>query len=246
MQFDLNCDLGEDEPLARTRLLMAHVTSANIACGGHAGDVASMRRCVRLAKTYRTLVGAHPGLCDRDNFGRSDTRIDANELELLLLQQVGTLDRIATEEHVKLHHIKLHGALYHATERDANLARAYLSIVRHWWPKVIVYAFAGGTLARYARRVGVEVWQEAFLDRNYRDDGSLGPRSEPDALLTDLGEIRKRLDLLSTKRRIITHSEASLPIRAQTLCVHSDTPGVSRIVRMLRRLRPEFSKIGRK
>src|SRR5437867_12697119 len=106
MTFDLNCDLGEGEPLVRTRLLMAYVTSANIACGGHAGDVATMRRCVGLAKTYHARVGAHPGPRDRKNFGRSDITIDAGELELLLLQQVGALERIAAEQGVKLHHIK--------------------------------------------------------------------------------------------------------------------------------------------
>jgi 5-oxoprolinase (ATP-hydrolysing) subunit A len=233
MQFDLNCDLGEGEPPAHTRLLMTHVTSANIACGGHAGDMASMRRCVRLAKTHRTLVGAHPGLCDRENFGRSDRRINANQFELLLLQQVGALERIAATERMKLHHIKLHGTLYHATEHDPKLARAYLNIVRCWWPNVIVYAFASGTVARRARRVGVKVWEEAFLDRNYREDGSLVPRNERDALLTDLGEIRKRIGLLASKQTVVTTSGASLSIRAQTLCVHSDTPGVARIVRKL-------------
>jgi UPF0271 protein len=233
MQFDLNCDLGEGEPVARTRLLMTCVTSANIACGGHAGDVASMRKCVQLAKEFGTNIGAHPGLCDRETFGRSDAKINADQLELLLLQQVGALERIAAAQRLRLHHIKLHGTLYHATEHDPNLAGAYLNIVRCWWPNVIVYAFAGGTVARCARRVGVKAWEEAFLDRNYRDDGSLVPRNQPNALLTDLGEIRKRVDLLATRRRVVTTSGVSLPIRAQTLCVHSDTPEAARIVRKL-------------
>jgi UPF0271 protein len=235
MRFDLNCDLGEGEPVVRTKQLLAHVTSANIACGGHAGDVTTMQQCVRLAKKYRVRVGAHPGLWDKENFGRSDdVVIDARELEVLLLQQVSAFERIAAGEKVRLHHIKLHGALYHAAERDPRLAGAYLKIVRSWWPKAIVYALAGGTVARSAPRAGVEVWQEAFLDRNYRDDGSLVPRSEADALVGELSRIKDRLSSLSTRGGVTTCSGGWLPVSAQTLCIHSDTPHAAQIVRALR------------
>src|SRR5688500_18309234 len=120
MRFDLNCDLGEGEPRARTEALMRVITSANVACGGHAGDLASMERCVALAKKFKVRLGAHPGTADRAGFGRGELKITPAELELLLLQQVGTLERIARAHGVKLHHIKLHGALYHATERDGR------------------------------------------------------------------------------------------------------------------------------
>jgi UPF0271 protein len=230
----LNCDLGEGEPLVRTRQLLAHVTSANIACGGHAGDVITMQRCVRLAKRYRVRAGAHPGLWDKENFGRSEVVIDGRELEVLLLQQVAAFERITAGESVKLHHIKLHGALYHATERDPQLAEAYLKIVRSWWPKVIVYALADGTVARTAPRAGVEVWQEAFLDRNYRDDGSLVPRGEADALVSELSRIKDRLIALSKQGGVTTRSGAWLPLLPQTLCIHSDTPHAAQIVRALR------------
>jgi UPF0271 protein len=223
MRFDINCDLGEGEPLARTTALMRNITSANVACGGHAGDIETMRQCIRLAKKYRVRLGAHPGSWARDNFGRDPVAIDAAGLHLLLLQQVGALERIAKSERVKLHHIKLHGALYHATEGDPKLAQGYLEIVRRWWPKLIVYAFAEGTVARIASGARVTVWQEAFLDRNYRDDGTLVPRTEANALLTDKADLKRRLESLK-----------HLPLRPRTLCIHSDTPGAADLARLAR------------
>lgn len=224
MRFDLNCDLGEGEPLARTTALMRNVTSANVACGGHAGDVTTMRQCARLAKKYGVRLGAHPGPWARNDFGRGVISIDARGLELLLLQQIGALEQIARAEGVKLHHIKLHGGLYHATERDPKLARAYLQGVRRWWPKLVVYAQAEGTVARAARHAGVIVWEEAFLDRNYRDDGTLVPRTEPNAVITDTADFKRRLELLKTQGTI-----------ARTLCIHSDTPGAVNLSRLARR-----------
>jgi 5-oxoprolinase (ATP-hydrolysing) subunit A len=221
MPFDINCDLGEGEPLARTVALMRSITSANVACGGHAGDIQSMRRCVRLAKKHHVRLGAHPGIATGD-FGRGPVRIKAEELELALLQQVGSLHRLAGSERVKLHHIKLHGGLYHATERDRKLARAYLEAVRRWWPTMVVYAFAGGTVASLALQTGVEVWPEAFLDRNYREDGSLVPRNEPNALLRGRAAFVRRL-------------ESIWRMAVRTVCIHSDTPDAVRVARLARR-----------
>jgi 5-oxoprolinase (ATP-hydrolysing) subunit A len=234
MQFDLNCDLGEGESLARTKRLMAHITSANIACGGHAGDMATMRRCVRLARAHKVHIGAHPGPCDRENFGRSPINLEEDGLELLLRQQVELLERVATEEGVKLHHIKLHGGLYHATERELSLARYYLAFVQRSWPKLIVYALAGGTVARAARTISVKVWEEAFIDRNYRDDGLLVPRSEPDALLTRRSDLIDRMRLLMESRSVKTVTGKTVRLPARTVCLHSDTPSAVRTVRLAR------------
>jgi 5-oxoprolinase (ATP-hydrolysing) subunit A len=234
MRFDLNCDLGEGEAPGRTKRLMTQITSANIACGGHAGDMATMRRCVRLAQAHNVHLGAHPGSRDRQTFGRASVTLKSAELEQLLLEQVGLLERVATEEGVKLHHVKLHGALYHATERDLSLARHYLACVRRWWPKLIVYALAGGTVARCARRAGVKVWPEAFLDRNYRNDGSLVPRTDPAALLTRRSELMDRMRLLMERNAIATVTGKIRRVSARTICVHSDTPHAARTVRLAR------------
>ena len=214
---------------------MAHITSANIACGGHAGDIVTMRRCVRLARAHNVHVGAHPGSPDQQNFGRSPIALEDHELGRLLRQQVGLLERIACEEDVKVHHIKLHGALYHATEGDLSLARYYLAFVQRWWPKFIVYALAGGTVARAARTSGVKVWEEAFIDRNYLDDGSLVPRTEPDALLTQRSDLIDRMRLLMKRRSVGTVTGKTLRLPARTVCLHSDTPYAARTARLARR-----------
>src|SRR5438093_1543012 len=147
MKLDLNCDLGEGEPGPRTRALMRWITSANVACGRHAGDLPTMESCVRLAKQFGVRLGAHPGTASRGDFGRAPVEVGADELELLLLEQVGALERLARAAGVRLHHIKLHGALYHASEASDVVARRYLRSVRRWWPRSVPYVRAGGTVA---------------------------------------------------------------------------------------------------
>ena len=183
MKLDLNCDLGEGEPLSRTRSLMRWVTSANVACGGHAGDLPTMEACVRFAKQHGVRLGAHPGLWNRNDFGRDRAPLTPDGFELLFLQQVGALERVAHANGVRIHHIKLHGALYHASEEDEALAPCYAAVVKRFWPRARIYARAGGHVASVARRAGLVVWEEAFADRGYRGDGTLVPRTEPNALL---------------------------------------------------------------
>ncbi|MBI3877968.1 MAG: LamB/YcsF family protein [Verrucomicrobia bacterium] len=231
MKLDLNCDLGEGEPLVRTRALMRCITSANVACGGHAGDTRTMTACVHLAKKNDVKLGAHPGAWSRGDFGRGEVRLTPDEFELLLLLQVGALERVARTHGVRLHHIKLHGALYHACERDARLRRHYVQTVKRWWPGVKIYALAGGSVIRAAQRAGVEVWEEAFADRAYRADGKLVPRNEPDAVLTNPSEILARvLALLNRIQTGNTNDGHKLP-HAQTLCIHSDTPCALKVAR---------------
>lgn len=222
MRLDLNCDLGEGEPPARTRALMRWITSANIACGGHAGTVRSMDACLRWAKTAGVRAGAHPGMAG--GFGRDERPIDAAGLELLLLHQVGALSRMAADQGVRLHHIKLHGALYHQVDRDPDLARVYLDVVRRWFPGLRVYARAGGGVVRQAQRARVRVWDEAFADRGYRDTGELVPRGEPGAMLEGLGPVRERLAGLRDGQGVRSNRGAWVPLTVRTVCVHSDTP----------------------
>jgi UPF0271 protein len=224
VKLDLNCDLGEGESLARTRALMRWITSANVACGGHAGDVKSMQTCVRLAKQHCVRLGAHPGPWSRGDFGRQRIRLTPDELEMLLLQQVGALERISRAHAVRLHHIKLHGALYHASETSADLGRRYIETVVRWWPAAVIYARAGGGVVRLARRAGLRVWEEAFADRGYRNDGTLVPRGEPGALLTEVRAVAERVRLLIKGGKVQTVTGKRLPLRAQTICLHSDTP----------------------
>ena len=234
--LDLNCDLGEGEPSAKTRALMRWVTSANVACGGHAGGVESMQRCVQSAKRLGVKLGAHPGPCSRGDFGRGPVQITADELELLLLHQVGALDRIARANGVRLHHIKLHGALYHMSEASAELGRRYVKCVARWWPEAIIYASASGSVSGLAKRSGVQVWAEAFVDRGYEDTGSLVPRNKPGALLTDSRDVERRVQKILDEGVIESVSGRRLALYPQTLCIHSDTPNAPRIAREVRRL----------
>ena len=233
MKLDLNCDLGEGEPLAKTRALMRSITSANVACGGHAGNLDSMDACVRLAKQFKVRVGAHPGV--PANFGRGEISLSPQELQLLVLQQAGALGRICASHRVKLHHIKLHGSLYHLTEANKRLASAYLSAVRRWFPQVIIYARAGGRVAKLAPKVRVAVWEEAFADRAYHDDGSLVARNESGAVLSNTKEIAMRIEQLFKKRVVESIDGAPVPMRAQTLCVHSDTLNAAKIAAFCRK-----------
>jgi UPF0271 protein len=236
MKLDLNCDLGEGEPASRTRALMKCITSANVACGGHAGDLATMERCVRLAKEFSVRLGAHPGPWGRHDFGRTAVKLTPNELELLLLQQVGALEHIAQSFGVRLHHIKLHGALFHASERDEALARRYLQVVRCQWPGVKVYALAGGRVASLGSKLGVTVWEEVYLDRGYRADGKLVPRVEKGALIGSVGEAVRRLKHFLARREITTLTGATLKLNARTLCVHSDSPNAVKLASMVARI----------
>jgi 5-oxoprolinase (ATP-hydrolysing) subunit A len=229
--LDLNGDLGEWESPRRTRALMRHLTSANVACGGHAGDARTMLRCVRLAREFGVRLGAHPGLPDRAGRGRREARVSPDELERLLQEQVGALADMARTEGVRLHHIKLHGALYHATERDPRLARCYVAVVARHWPGAVVYARAGGRVAGLAPRG--KVWGEAFVDRAYQDDGSLVPRGEPGAVLPSLRAMREQADRLMETGEVIARSGERIPLAVKTLCLHSDTPQAVRLARAL-------------
>ncbi len=226
--------------MARTRALMRWITSANVACGGHAGDGKTMEACVRLAAAGGVRLGAHPGPWARSDFGRAAIRLSPDDLELLLLQQVGALGQIARSLGVRLHHIKLHGALYHATDADEALARRYLGVVRRWWPRCVVYARAGGLVARLARDLPAQrrvvVWPEAFADRGYREDGTLVPRSEPGALLVSGREVRARGRLLAAMGAVESVNGCRLELRPRTVCVHSDSPEAARRLQQLAKL----------
>lgn len=236
MKLDLNCDLGEGEPLSDTRGLMRWITSANVACGGHAGDWRTMDKCVRLAKRLGVRLGAHPGPWSRGDFGRGKVALTPDEFELLLLQQVGALEKMAGRHQVKLHHIKLHGGLYHASEEHRPLARRYVQAVRRWWPRCIVYVRAGGRVAGLARTAGLQVWEEVFLDRNYGDDGALVPRAVAGALIEGVQQVRERVAQLLRGTGLRAVSGRALPLHPKTLCIHGDTTQAVRFAREAARI----------
>lgn len=234
--LDINCDLGEGEAPARTRALMRLIDSANVACGGHAGELASMARCARLAREFDVRLGAHPGAPDRNNFGRMETRPSPAELALWVVQQAGALAHVAARFELTLHHIKLHGALYHASEADEALARAYIGTVRDHFPGTVIYSLSGGRVARMARKMGVEAREELFADRAYRPDGRLVPRSEAHAVMTHGEAVTSRLRHWLVHGRMIADDGSEVTLRGHTLCIHGDTDHSVALARALRKV----------
>jgi UPF0271 protein len=224
VSLDLNCDLGEGEVPEVAAALMAHVTSANIACGGHAGDDASIRRCLTLAGRHGVRVGAHPGLADRAGFGRAPSPLDPEGLRALLRPQIRRFLELCAEANLAPSHIKLHGALYHMTEADPALRAAHLDFCAKEAPGLTLYALAGGRVAAEARERGLSVWGEAFLDRGYRADGSLIPRGQPGAMLGEWEALRARLAGLRERGEIVAADGSRVAVNARTLCLHGDGP----------------------
>ena len=231
--WDLNCDLGEGEPWTRTRALLRQVTSANVACGGHAGDALTMERVVVEAKALAVRLGAHPGVPGA--FGRGEVTLSPQQLQTLVLQQVGALDLLARRHDSRLHHIKLHGALYHAVENDNALGRAYVETVARWFPKVTIYSRAGGLVLTLAHKAGITAWAEGFIVRAYRADGQLVPRNQDGALLTRTRDITERLREWRQTGGWKSLDGTWVAVPAQTLCLHGDTPGAVTLARAIRR-----------
>ena len=231
--WDLNCDLGEGEPWTRTRALLRQVTSANVACGGHAGDALTMERVVVEAKALGVRLGAHPGV--PGEFGRGEVTLSPGKLQTLVLQQAGGLAQLAKRHGSRLHHIKLHGALYHAVENDDALGRAYVETVARWFPQVTIYSRAGGLVLTLAHKAGITAWAEGFIDRAYRADGQLVPRNQDGALLTRTRDITERLREWRQTGGWKSLDGTWVAVPAQTLCLHGDTPGAVTLARAIRR-----------
>ncbi|PWU01170.1 MAG: histidine kinase [Terriglobia bacterium] len=219
MTIDLNCDMGELEDTAHEAALMQYVTSANIACGGHAGDEATMERTALLAQARGVRIGAHPSYPDRARFGREEMAMTPAEIENTVREQIERLERVADKLGVRLTHVKPHGALYNVAARNEEVARAIGAAVAAWNPAVPIFGLAGSPCLDLWRSMGLNAAAEAFADRRYEPDGSLRSRRFPDALITDPGEAASQA--LRFARQGV----------AQTICVHGDTPHAVEILR---------------
>jgi UPF0271 protein len=233
VRIDLNCDMGEGA--GSDPLLMPLVTSANVACGFHASDPATMRRTVRLAREHGVAVGAHPSYADRGGFGRR--RVDATPEGVRddVLYQVGALWALCRAEGVRLGHVKPHGALYGAAAGDPALARAICEAVRAVDPSLAVVCLAGSPMAGTVRALGLACAEEAFADRAYTGAGTLVPRTAPGALIDDPEGVAERASMIVREKRVLAIDGTVVPISAQTICVHGDTPGADRLAAAIRR-----------
>ena len=229
---DLNADLGEGEPSESE--LLKFVSSANIACGFHAGDPSSMTASILAARAAGVAVGAHPSFSDRENFGRKELPVSTNEVFALVAYQVGAFLGIATSLGVRPNHVKPHGALYNMAARDPALADAVAHGVLAVNRSLFLFAPSGSALAHAGAAVGLRIAREAFADRNYQPDGSLVPRSHQNALLHDAEEAGERVLRMLGKEVVRAIDGSDIPIQADTICVHGDTADAVAFVQSLR------------
>lgn len=227
LSVDLNCDLGESFgawTLGNDAALMPFITSANIACGFHAGDPTVMRRTVRLALRHGVALGAHPGLPDLAGFGRRELAISPEEAFDLTVYQLGALAAVARAEGGQLHHLKPHGALYNMAATSAALAQALAEAVYKVQPELTLYGLADSELTRAGEHLGLRTAHEVFADRTYQADGTLTPRRQPGALITDAdGALAQVLRLVQTGR-VRSQQGPDVTLRADTVCLHGDGP----------------------
>ncbi len=223
-RVDVNSDLGEGAGEALEDAILAHVTSVNVACGVHAGSPATMRATVRLALRHGVAVGAHPGLADPAGMGRRERALAPGAARVLVLDQVRSLARIAAGEGARIAHVKPHGALYTMAARDRVLADEVADAVREAGPDMILVGPTGSALEVAATRAGLTFAAEVFADRGVRRDGSLVPRSEPGAFVTDAAVAAARVVAMVVAGHVRAVTGEWLAARADTVCVHGDTP----------------------
>ena len=230
--IDLNSDLGEGA--GTEAAIMPFITSANIACGAHAGDDRSMREAVRQAKANGVAVGAHPGYRDPATFGRKALDVAADALIADLVAQIEALARIAASEGVPVAHVKAHGALYNTAQHDGSVAASIVEAVKLAAPARILFVFPGSAVERLARAAGLRVAREGFIDRVYEPDGALRSRALEHSLITDPAKAARQAVTFMTDGGVRAHDGTFLEQAVDTLCVHGDTPGAADILHAAR------------
>jgi UPF0271 protein len=237
-KIDLNCDMGESfgtYSLGNDEALMGFVTSANIACGYHAGDPSVMDRTVRLAARHDVSIGAHPGFPDLAGFGRRAMQLTPEEIENAVLYQVGALAAFARSAGSELAHVKPHGALYNTAAKDIEVARAIVRGVARAGEELFLVGLAGSVMIEAAREAGLRVAREGFADRAYEADGSLRSRKLEGAVIHDPEAAAERAVRIARDGIVTAYTGEEIPLQVDTLCVHGDTPGAVEIAEAIRR-----------
>ena len=235
--IDINCDMGEIEGLLMDNTysnLMDHVTSINIACGGHAGDKDMMQKIVQIAKKKKVKIGAHPSYPDKKNFGRYELIIDPHELSDSITKQINDLIDIADSENITIDHIKPHGALYNKAAKNIELATLICDTVRKINPDLPIMCLAESPMVSVLEKLGMKAIREAFADRAYEKDGSLRKRNLDGALIIDEISAAKQAKQLYFNKKVVAYDGSEVSINSETICVHSDTPNALNIVKAIR------------
>jgi UPF0271 protein len=237
LRLDLNCDLGEGFGawrMGEDEAILDYVTSANIACGFHAGDPATMRRTVAAACARGVALGAHPSLPDLQGFGRREMRVAPDEVYAMVVYQIGALDGFARARGARMQHVKPHGALYNMAARDARLAQAIAQAVRDYDRGLILFGLSGSELIRAGREAGLAVASEVFADRTYQADGSLTPRTRSDAMIEDVERSIAQVLAMVGGGTVQATDGTQVKVEADTLCIHGDQPAARAFAARLR------------
>jgi 5-oxoprolinase (ATP-hydrolysing) subunit A len=237
MHIDLNCDMGEGfgpYTLGLDGQVMPLISSANVACGFHAGDPQVLRRTVELAARFGVGVGAHVSYPDLAGFGRREMQVEPLELENDVLYQIGAISAFCRAAGVPLRHVKPHGALYNVAQRDRATAEAVARAITAFDAGLVLFAQPGSVMARVAREAGLTVAAEVFADRAYTADGALASRKLPGAVIHDPDTVAERALRMVAEGRIIAMDGTAITVTAETICVHGDTPGAVELIRRIR------------
>ncbi|NRR20408.1 LamB/YcsF family protein [Brevibacillus sp. MS2.2] len=222
---DLNCDMGESfgaYQLGNDQEILSYITSVNVACGFHAGDPATMRKTVRMAVEAGVAIGAHPGFADLIGFGRRNMEISPEEAYDLVVYQIGALQAFVRAEGGVMHHVKPHGALYNMAATRPALAESIALAIYKVNPELILYGLAGSELTRAGEKIGLATAHEVFADRTYQQDGTLTPRSQPNAMITDQQQSLQQVIRMVSEGLVLTQQGVDIPIQADSICIHGD------------------------
>lgn len=236
-QVDLNCDLGESfgtYSKGRDEEILPLITSANIACGFHAGDPSVMRKTVRLALDHGVKIGAHPGLPDLIGFGRRNMDISPQEAYDLVLYQIGALNAFVKAEGAVLQHVKPHGALYNMAAKNKDLAKAIAKAVHKINPELILFGLFGSELIAAGKKIGLQTANEVFSDRTYQQDGTLTPRKEQNALIHDDEQAISQVTRMVKEGKVKSLQGADIKVQADTICIHGDGPKALTFAQLIR------------
>lgn len=229
--IDINCDMGEG--FSTDESLMRYITSANVACGEHAGDYNTMDATIKLAKKYGVAIGGHPGYPDREGFGRRELDLSPTEIYRLIVYQIGGLAALCSVNGVEMQHVKPHGALYNLAAKDKEVAEAIAKAVYDVNPGLVLFGLSGGLLVSTGRQKGLQTASEVFADRTYQSNGSLTPRTESGALIVNADKAVKQVKTLLGKGYIETVNGKRVMTDADTVCIHGDTKGAEEFARKL-------------
>ena len=234
MRIDLNCDMGEGMP--NDAALMPYISSANIACGFHAGDEHTMKSTVKLCKDFGVRIGAHPSFPDRANFGRTMMEMSPEEIYKMVREQIQVLHKHASALGEKIHHVKPHGALYNASAKDPAIAKAIAQAVFDEDPNALLLGLSGSYSLAAAEALGLKTAHEVFGDRAYQADGSLVPRNQAHACLDQTEEVINQVKRMVQKGEVLALSGEIIPLQIDTICLHGDGPHALAFAQVIREL----------